>query len=167
MVSWRCAVRNLIGHTYLKKKLKNLWNLTNFQKWLNFSGFWAFSWDRWVLSNFWLHSTNLPIKVLWINTPHANDLTNFFLHFSILYKNLSMQFRKRIQVISKYFFDKSCLFLCITTNLGHPIKIKTKLLLTHHPIKYIINLNSHTAGTFYSNIKYCIYNTYTQPYITK
>ena len=86
--------KQLLLKKYFKKKPKNLSNLAISSNWLNFRGFWAFSQDRWVQSNFWLHSANLPIKVLWINTPHAYTLTNFFLHFSILYQNLYMQFRK-------------------------------------------------------------------------
>ena len=43
--------------------------------------YWTFSWNGWVLSS---NSTNLPLKVLQIDTPHAHVLTQkFFFHFSI------------------------------------------------------------------------------------
>ena len=88
--------KQLLLKKYFKKKHKNLSNLAISSNWLNFRSFWAFSQDRWAQSNFWLHSANLPIKVLWINTLNTYTLTKIFLHFSILYQNLYMQFRKCI-----------------------------------------------------------------------
>ena len=75
--------KQLLLKKYFKKKPKNLSNLAISSNWLNFRGFWAFSQDRWVQSNFWLQSAYLPAKVLWIDTPHAYVLTTNIFHFSI------------------------------------------------------------------------------------
>ena len=66
LVSWRCEFRNLIGLTHLNKKSQKPLKSSYISK-----CFWDFSWDGRVQSNFWLHSANLPVKVLWINTPKA------------------------------------------------------------------------------------------------
>ena len=93
-LTWKLA---LCSKNFGRKKIPKTSKMDHFLKWSNFRGCWAFSWAGCVLSKFWLHSANILVKVLLIDTPESTLLCSdkIIFHFFLTFPSLlSSQYTK-------------------------------------------------------------------------